>query len=693
MTGRICVLGVTLLVSAATPAAAQMAVQRFAIAGGGATSSAGPYTVSGTAGQAEAGSTLSGGAYGITGGFWTVFETEPCSIALLPATLANGAAGSPYPSATLTQTGGVGTMTFAITSGALPAGMSMTSAGVVSGTPTVTGSFTFTVTATAANGCTGSRAYTLTIAVATRPTMILDTRLLIFGAESDGAAFRSQTSAQLVRLIQNGAGTVTWTATTNQPWLTVSPASGGGSATLSVNVSFVSGLAATQHGSVTVTFSGTDSAAGVTPVTLNILPAGSATAPNGAFDTPLDGSTGVAGSIAVTGWAVDDIEVTRVRVLRDPVAGEPAGQLVFIGNAVLVDGARPDIQAAFPAVPRYSRGGWGYLMLTNFLPNIGNGTFRLHAIADDADGHSTVLGSKTITCTNSASTAPFGAIDTPGQGDVIAGTAYPNFGWVLSPGARRADPTSGGIVSVLVDGQAMGQPGGWVSRDDLTGAFPVASFSGVGSALGVYALDTTQLTNGVHTIAWIVTDNMGAAAGVGSRYFTVSNGSGLLLEPAQARHNVSDRSAVIAAPATVSVPKAAAQRIGSTGALADEVNSAPVSAAAIRGRRGFGQDAGWRVYGVSDGVATMQAEELDRIELRLDRVEGQRHSLYLRVPGGLAPLPVGSSFDESTGVFIWQPGVAFVGEYDFVFVRWSGGRVMRRHEVRIVLNPKGGIVR
>ncbi len=60
--------------------------------------------------------------------------------------------------------------------------------------------------------------------------------------------------------------------------------------------------------------------------------------------------------------------------------------------------------------------GWGYLLLTNFLPSQGNGTFTLYAYADDVDGYTTLLGSKTITCTNATATAPFGAIDTPAQG-------------------------------------------------------------------------------------------------------------------------------------------------------------------------------------------------------------------------------------------------------------------------------------
>lgn len=49
---------------------------------------------------------------------------------------------------TLAATGGIGPYTYAITTGALPAGLTLSSAGVVSGTPTAVGASTFTVTAT-----------------------------------------------------------------------------------------------------------------------------------------------------------------------------------------------------------------------------------------------------------------------------------------------------------------------------------------------------------------------------------------------------------------------------------------------------------------------------------------------------------------------------------------------------------------
>ena len=83
------------------------------------------------------------------------------TITVNPATLTNPIQGFAY-STSLSAAGGSSPYTFAITSGSLPTGLAMTSAGVISGTATSSGASPFTVTATDANGCTGSQAYTLT---------------------------------------------------------------------------------------------------------------------------------------------------------------------------------------------------------------------------------------------------------------------------------------------------------------------------------------------------------------------------------------------------------------------------------------------------------------------------------------------------------------------------------------------------
>jgi CSLREA domain-containing protein len=83
-------------------------------------------------------------------------------IAVAPATLPAGIAGQPY-SQMLSQTGGLGPVNFTVSAGALPGGLTLSAAGVLSGSPTAAGVFTFTLHATDANGCTGEREYTVRI--------------------------------------------------------------------------------------------------------------------------------------------------------------------------------------------------------------------------------------------------------------------------------------------------------------------------------------------------------------------------------------------------------------------------------------------------------------------------------------------------------------------------------------------------
>lgn len=94
------------------------------------------------------------------------------TITIAPATLPAATAGTAY-SQTLTASGGASPYKFAVTTGSLPAGLTLSAAGAITGTATAAGSATFTVTATDANNATGTRQYTLTINTATAPTVTL----------------------------------------------------------------------------------------------------------------------------------------------------------------------------------------------------------------------------------------------------------------------------------------------------------------------------------------------------------------------------------------------------------------------------------------------------------------------------------------------------------------------------------------
>ncbi|HMV85793.1 MAG TPA: putative Ig domain-containing protein, partial [Blastocatellia bacterium] len=98
------------------------------------------------------------------------------TITLTPATAANGQVNQFY-TQQFTASGGTGPYDYFISAGALPNGVTLSTTGIASGTPTAGGQFNFTVSATDANGCTGAKQYALTINVAC-PTININPLLL-----------------------------------------------------------------------------------------------------------------------------------------------------------------------------------------------------------------------------------------------------------------------------------------------------------------------------------------------------------------------------------------------------------------------------------------------------------------------------------------------------------------------------------
>ena len=529
------------------------------------------------------------------------------------------------------------------------------------------------------------------------PTPTADTRVavnrssLVFGA-TNGGTLRS--GAQKVTVsFTNGSGS--WTASANVPWLNLSPAAGNGSGSFSVTVNdgtYPAGQVLTA--TITITAPGVANSPLTVPVTLQSFAAGAA--PTGLIDTPVDNSTGVVGAIPVTGWAIDDIGITQVTLWRDPLPGEPASSAngkVFIGNAGQVDGARPDIDATYN-LPFDYQAGWGYLLLTNMLPNQGNGTFRLYVFAQDAEGHTVLLGSRAITCDNAHATKPFGSIDTPDQGGSVSGTSYVNFGWALTP-QPNSIPTDGSTITVFIDGVPVGHPTYNNPRGDISTLFPGRANSG--GAIGYFQFDTTAIANGVHTIAWSVIDGAGNAEGIGSRYFTVLNGvaSSTLSPEALTPSAVSSGDA----PPRQSAP-ATGELVGQP---ASTLESAPIVEQPAYVQKGFESGAPTEIVDAQGAAgARVTTEELGLVRVAIgspvsgfqDGYEG-----YLLKGGELAPLPAGSFLDKRTGEFFWQPGPGFVGSYDFVFVRTGNGArtrmplsvdiAPRKHDNEVLLPSRG----
>ncbi|AAW77729.1 hemagglutinin [Xanthomonas oryzae pv. oryzae KACC 10331] len=193
----------------ATTLPAGTAGQAYSSAITPATGGIAPYSYALTAGALPAGITLntsSGTLSGTTtsvGSFnFTVTATDSTSgtpsqgtrgytlniaaptIAVAPSTVPTATRGTAY-SQTLTASGGTAAYTYAITSGALPAGITLASNGTLSGTATLEGTFNFTVQATDANSFTGTQAYSLIVA---GPNLVLPASTLPAGTAGQAYA-------------------------------------------------------------------------------------------------------------------------------------------------------------------------------------------------------------------------------------------------------------------------------------------------------------------------------------------------------------------------------------------------------------------------------------------------------------------------------------------------------------------------
>ena len=465
------------------------------------------------------------------------------------------------------------------------------------------------------------------------PEISLSKNVLYFGATVGGAA----TEKEKVLITNSGQGVLDWQATKSASWIEVSPSSGTGNAVLEIAVN-VSGLSAgSRSGVVTVSDPGAFNSPQTITVYLTVYNQGADAAPFGFIDTPVDGSL-VYGTVPVTGWALDDIQVRKVEIKRAPHVDDAPGVigwdgLVYIGDALFVKGARPDVAAAYPTYPRSDAAGWGHMILTNFLPRGGNGNFRLYAIAEDTNGRRTTLGWKDIVSDNASSTKPFGTIDTPRPGGLVSGSAYVNFGWALTPPPKEI-PRDGSTMWVWIDSLPVGHPVYNQFRQDIFDLFP--GYLNRDGAVGYYYLDTTKLTNAVHTIAWSVVDSGGEPQGIGSRYFEVENIGGGIAGASLGRIYVEDQS----------------------GALTVEV----------------------------EGKKEREVEELDYVEVRL-KGEGRERFIGWgedRTKG----LPVGSTLEEKEGVFHWMIGPGFLGRHVLHFAVCQGNFISPAVEVAITVLPK-----
>ncbi len=434
----------------------------------------------------------------------------------IPTTLPNGIVGTAY-SATLSATGGSGTgYTYALVSGLSATGLSLSTAGLITGTPTVTenpGTFTVKVTDSAGNTAT----VTLTLTI-TYPNLTITTVSLPSGIV--GTAYTTTLAATA------GSGTgYTWAVTPGTSSLSALGVTLSSSGVLSA--------ATPVAGTATFTVKVTDSASDSTTAnfTLTIDPAVTITTtslPNGTEGTTYTGTLAASGGSG-TGYAwtvISDTGLSAVglslsssgAITGTPNAGESATTFTVQVTDSNGNTAKATLSLTVTAVAFQGQ------VLSGTQPVTG-ATIQLYTVGSAGNA-----SAATPMLTQAVTTDPLGMFNLTGlytcgqssTGQTLPGTPASSQVYLVATGGS-ASTTSSTSNPALVLVAPVGSCSNLTSTtttpffilNEVTtaaAAWALAPFSASATNIGASATNTLGIANAFLDAALLVNPSTGAAA-------------------------------------------------------------------------------------------------------------------------------------------------------------------------------------
>lgn len=469
-----------------------------------------------------------------------VNDDQPVTVA--PATLPAPTIGVAYSQA-VSASGGTAPYSYAITAGSVPTGLSLSpGGGVLSGTPTATGTFNFTVTATDSSGSpgpyTGSAAYSFTVGA---PTLLLPVPVLpgatlaqaynaTVGPASGGTAPYSYAITggmlpQGVSLAANGAisGTPTALGTFNFTVTATDSSTGAGapySVATSMAITVADGLPVAGNVSIAMAYG-----ASAAPVTLAL--SGGAASSVAVGSAPTHGTATVTGPTSISyqpapGFA--GIDSFNYIASNGSGTSAPATVTVTVGNPTITVSAS-GVFSAVAGVPYSQTFSWSGGAAPYSGHQVSNLPAGLSITATTADtvtvsGTPTQAGSFNLQASaidSSTGTGPF----TTAQGFTLS---------VASPTLTVTPATLPAATAGTAYPQAITAAGGVAPYSyALNGTLP----SGVAFDTGTGALSGTPTQSGTFALAITVTDSTtGAPASVVQNYTLQVASPALTLTPA-----------------------------------------------------------------------------------------------------------------------------------------------------------------
>ncbi len=219
------------------------------------------------------------------------------------------------------------------------------------------------------------------------------------------------------------------------------------------------------------------------------------------FPDPTATHTGV---VLVKGWAYDPLAISRIELFVD----DQFQHNVVMGLPYI------DVIEAYPQYPGLHNAKTGFQ--TGFLASrFPSGPHSVHMRAVLSNGIVEEFGRRTVQITNGENQSPFGSLDQPDASGTYGATG------VLAVVGWAADADGVARVDVQLDGGNMQSAMYGDPRPDVGATFPdfpAALFSG-----WIANVDTTRVTDGVHTLTVTVTDRLGMTKLIGRRQIQVLN--------------------------------------------------------------------------------------------------------------------------------------------------------------------------
>ncbi len=419
---------------------------------------------------------------------------SPPTLTITPTTLPNGTQGSAY-SQTVSASGGTAPYTYAISAGSLPAGLSLnTGTGVLSGTPSASGTFNLTVTATDANSATGSRAYSLLINGLAPP--VAGAVSAIVAASSSNNPITLNLSGGAATSVAVASAASHGTATASGTSITYTPTAGySGSDSFTYTATNAGGTSSPA----TVTITVSPPAVAITPTTLpngtqgtaysQTVSASGGTAPYtyaiiaGSLPAGLSLNTGT-GVISGTPSASGSFNLTLTATDANSANGSRAYSL-------LINGLAPPVAGAVSAIVAASSSN------NPITLNLSGGTATSVAVASAASHGTATASGTSITYTPTAGYSgsdsfTYTATNSGGTSSPATVTLTVSAPTLIVSPATAPGATAGGAYSLIFSTSGGTAP---YSYSLFSGALPpgmalssTGIFSGVPSAAGSYTL-------------------------------------------------------------------------------------------------------------------------------------------------------------------------------------------------------------